>query len=74
MNFAKVVRFGLAVINFDSDAYAGAAMAHFGAANSSEPRWQRSGVIQRGLASLLNKYRNNKVMQDSVPEQAHALV
>jgi len=70
MNFAKAVCFGFATINFTSHAHADAALAHFGAGGnilgaSVVAEWSDSN---HGLTSLLSKYSNNKVMQDSVPE------
>jgi RNA recognition motif-containing protein len=71
MDFVKAVCFGFAIVNFTNTSQAEAALAHF-ATDSTKvlgqqifSEWSESS---HGVEALLDKYRNSKVMQDSVPE------
>lgn len=69
MDFARQQCFGFAIINFCSGAQAQAAMAHFRALDilgeCVTVEWSDS---QQGLAALVEKYRNSKIMNADVPE------
>jgi len=71
MDFAKAVCFGFAIVNFKSESRARVALAHFvngdgrifGQTVTAE--WSESS---HGVEALLEKYRNSKVMLDSIAE------
>jgi len=71
VDFAKGVCFGFAIVNFISEARAQAALTHFSAGGGRilEQRvvaeWSQG---HHGVTALINKYRQSKVMQESVPE------